>query len=132
MKNLNKYKITAIYILLIITIITVVDSGVTAGFRSWLKVAIPHLDKFGHFFGMGMLAFLLNNLFHKSKTSKITLASFAGVMIACPLSTIEEFSQKMLTYRSFSYGDLAANYLGIIVFTLVFFWVLKKEKIRKI
>lgn len=132
MKNLNKYKITAIYILLIITIITVIDSGVTAGFRSWLKVAIPHLDKVGHFFGMGMLAFLLNNLFHKSNTSKITLASLAGVIIAFPLSTIEEFSQKMLTYRSFSYGDLAANYLGIITFTILFIFIIRKSNTNNI
>jgi len=127
MKKLNKYKITAIYISLIIIVILVVDSGFTSPFRNWLKVAIPHLDKVGHFLGMGMLAFLLNNMFHKSNSPKITLASLAGVIISLPIVTIEEYSQKYLAYRSFSYGDLAADYLGIASFTLMFLFLIKRK-----
>lgn len=131
MKNLNKYKITAIYILIIIIVIVVVDSGLTSPFRNWLKVAIPHFDKVGHFFAMGMLAFLLNNMFHKSNSPKLTLASLAGVIISLPIVTLEEYSQKYLAYRTFSYGDLAADYLGIVSFTIMFLFLIKRKYTSK-
>ncbi len=124
----NKKWLALIYILIVIITISVVNSGLTADFRDVLKYKIPNLDKVGHFIGMGILAFVINNLFHERSSSRITPASLAGVFFAIPASTAEEYSQKFLTYRSFSYGDLAADYLGILVFTVAFVLMVSKSQ----
>ena len=114
---MSKYKILAIYLAIIILTIAVVDSGITSHFRHWLHIQIPNLDKVGHFFGMGMLVFLLLNAFAKeNQRSRIILIIFFTISLA----TVEEFSQKLLQYRSFQLWDLAANYLGILSFSVAF------------
>jgi len=114
---MNKYKILTIYLAIIILTIAVVDSGITSYFRQWLHVQIPNLDKVGHFFGMGILAFLLLNTFAKeNQKSRIILI----ILFTISLATAEEFSQKLLQYRSFQLWDLAANYLGILSFSIAF------------
>jgi len=114
---MNKYKILAFYLAIIVLTIAVVDSGITAHFRHWLHIQIPNLDKVGHFFGMGILAFLLLNAFAKeNQRSRIILI----ILFTISLATAEEFSQKLLQYRSFQLWDLAANYLGILSFSIAF------------
>ena len=114
---MNKYKILAIYLAIIVLTIAVVDSGITSHFRQWLHVQIPNLDKVGHFFGMGILAFLLLNAFAKeNQRSRIIFI----ILFTISLATVEEFSQKLLQYRSFQLWDLAANYLGILSFSIAF------------
>ena len=114
---MNKYKILAIYLAIIVLTIAVVDSGITSHFRYWLHVQIPNLDKVGHFLGMGILAFLLLNTFAKgNQGSRIILI----ILFTISLATIEEFSQKLLQYRSFELWDLAANYMGILSFSIAF------------
>ncbi len=114
---MNKYKILAIYLAIIVLTIAVVDSGITSHFRHWLHLQIPNLDKVGHFFGMGMLAFLLLNAFAKENQGpRIILI----ILFTISLATVEEFSQKLLQYRSFQLWDLAANYLGILSFSIAF------------
>jgi VanZ family protein len=80
---------------------------------------------------MGTLAFVLNLLFYKNNSKNLSLANLAGFFIAISLSTIEEFSQIFLIYRSFSYADLAANYFGIISFTLLYFLLINKSNYFK-
>lgn len=130
MKKLNKSKIAIIYIMLISTVILVIDSGIMALFRHWLKLTIPNLDKVGHFFGTGILTFLIINLLHKNDSSGFTLKIIMGIFFTTCVFTLEEFSQKYLLFRTFSYGDLAADNLGILVFTMLFLWIIKKEKYR--
>lgn len=114
---MNKYKILVIYLAIILLTIAVVDSGITVHFRHWLRIQIPNLDKLGHFLGMGILAFLLLNAFAKeNQRSRIILI----ILFTISLATMEEFSQKFLQYRSFQLWDLAANYLGILSFTILF------------
>ena len=114
---MSKYKILAFYLAIIVLTIAVVDSGITAHFRHWLHIQIPNLDKVGHFFGMGILAFLLLNAFAKeNQRSRIILIILFTILLA----TAEEFSQKLLQYRSFQLWDLAANYLGILSFSIAF------------
>ncbi len=114
---MNKYKVLAIYLAIIITIILVVDSGITVNLRHWLSIKIPNLDKVGHFFGMGILAFLLLNAFAKnSHKARIVFI----ILMTLSVATMEEYSQKLLQYRSFQLWDLAANYLGIMSFAIAY------------
>lgn len=126
--KLNRKQIAFAYTLAIILIIAIVNSGITADFRGWLKITIPNLDKVGHFLAMGLLAFLLNLAFHPKNEKRVRITSLLGSLLVLPLSTLEEFSQKHLTYRSFSYGDLAADYLGVMVFSLLFIYFIKSSK----
>ena len=126
--KLNRKQIAFAYTLAIILIIAIVNSGLTADFRGLLKITIPNLDKAGHFLAMGLLAFLLNLAFHPKNEKRVRITSLLGSLLVLPLCTLEEFSQKHLTYRSFSYGDLAADYLGIMVFSLLFIYFIKSSK----
>ncbi len=125
---MNKYKILAIYLAIIILTIVVVDSGITSHFRHWLHVQIPNLDKVGHFLGMGILAFLLLNAFVKeNQRSRIIFI----ILFTISLATVEEFSQKLLQYRSYQLWDIAAYYLGITIFSILFFVIKRKSINRK-
>ncbi|RLD66726.1 MAG: hypothetical protein DRI84_04145 [Bacteroidetes bacterium] len=124
---MNKYKILAIYLAIILFTIAVVDSGITVHFRQWLRIQIPNLDKLGHFLGMGILVFLLLNAFAKEKPkTRIILI----ILFTISLATMEEFSQKLLQYRSFQLWDLAANYLGILSFSIAFLLIKLSKNLK--
>ena len=110
-------KLLFIYLIIIAITIAVIDSGITAPLREWLKVRVPYLDKAGHFTGMGLLAFLVLRTFGKHRNPGFILMM---VFLVLGFATAEEFSQRFLHYRSFELWDLAANYLGILFFSLIF------------
>jgi len=108
------------YVMALAIVVAVVDSGITAHFRSWLRIQIPNLDKAGHFFGMGFLTFLSLKTFIKIFDRRIVLKTIFVIFLMVTLASVEEYSQRFLEYRSFQLWDLAANYLGIISFCVVF------------
>lgn len=114
------YKILVLYVIGLMVIIAVVDSGITSHFRSWLHVQIPNLDKVGHFFGMGFLAYLMLQSFSLANETKLVKKAVLIILSLLFLATTEEFSQRFLQYRSFQLWDLAANYLGILMFSNIF------------
>jgi polysaccharide biosynthesis protein VpsQ len=107
--------LTFVYILLIAGIIIV------ANFKSThylLKFGggIPYFDKIAHFFLMGGFSFLVN-LVLQARTFSVRKARFLlGTVIVLTVVTIEEISQIFVAGRSFDYGDLVADYLGILLF----------------
>ncbi|MEW6125810.1 MAG: VanZ family protein [Acidobacteriota bacterium] len=79
--------------------------------------AVPYGDKIGHFLLMGTLALVVNILF-SCKTFRVrSMQIFIGSLVVAVLVTIEEFSQLFIAYRTFDFGDLTADYLGILLFT---------------
>ena len=126
---MSKTKILLIYLIIISTTILVVNSGITSPFRGWLRIQIPNLDKVGHFFGMGILAFLAWNVISKPQKKLFSLFNLLVISILISLITLEEYSQKFIVARSFSYGDLLADYLGIIIFSLLFI-LIKHQRIH--
>ena len=109
-----------LYVMTLAIVVAVVDSGITAHFRGWLRMQIPNLDKVGHFFGMGFLTYLSLIAFIKIFDKKIVSKTIIVVFLMVTLATVEEYSQRFLEYRSFQLWDLAANYFGIIFFCVVF------------
>ena len=117
---MSKFKILTIYLIIITVVILVVDSGITANFRNWLHFKIPNLDKVGHFFGMGILSFLVLSVISKpTQKTVITPGIISGIILVVLAVTLEEFSQKYIPSRSFQYWDLVADYLGIGLFSLL-------------
>ena len=77
---------------------------------------IPYGDKLGHFLLMGFFAFLLN-LVLKAKTFGFGKFNYLlGSLIVVVVVTLEEISQKFVAGRTFDWGDLVFDYLGIFVF----------------
>lgn len=73
----------------------------------------PYGDKVLHFFLIGSCNGALIILAHRKRP--ITLTKVVWVtLFTMTAATLEEFSQRAFPHRTFSYKDLAANYMGII------------------
>ena len=78
---------------------------------------IPNGDKLGHFFMMGMFAYLVN-LMLECKTFKIgRLDILKGSAIVLVCVVLEEITHMFIRTRTFSYFDLLSDLLGIIAFS---------------
>ena len=122
-------KITIIYILFLIVIVAGFDSGllpkpyqVAKHFAPLAELAqripyrIPYDDKIAHFFLVGALA-LCVNLSMSLASVRIGKRKFLkGSLFLLIFVTFEEASQMLFPWRSFSLGDLFANYAGILCF----------------
>lgn len=104
------------FTLFIIVIIVLADTG-NLGILS-LVYYLPYGDKAGHFTLYGILAFLIDLALFRSfpfrSSQRIALVS--GLILAVFIG-LEEFSQQFFAERTFSYKDLIASYLGLIVFS---------------
>ena len=77
---------------------------------------IPYGDKIGHFCLMGGLAFLLNLVLNAKTFSFLKINWLIGSLIVFIVVTLEECSQIFIRGRTFDWGDLAVDYLGILIF----------------
>ena len=77
---------------------------------------VPGSDKVAHFLLLGTMSLLLNLSLGCHRTNVAGMAFLTGVFMLLVLATIEEFVQIWVPTRSFSLGDLACNYLGIVLF----------------
>ncbi len=76
---------------------------------------IPYGDKLIHGLLYGLMALLLNYGL-KFKTVKFNLQ--LGAIIVLTFATIEELSQYFIPSRTFDLGDLLADFIGVILFSL--------------
>jgi polysaccharide biosynthesis protein VpsQ len=103
--------LTACYICILAGIIFVADTKSTRYVLSFVG-SIPFGDKLGHFFLIGIFAFLLNLSLSCRKVWRVLL----GSLIVFVIVTVEEFSQIFIRGRSFDLTDLIADLLGILIF----------------
>jgi polysaccharide biosynthesis protein VpsQ len=106
-------KLTLLYALIIIVLIILADTGHLPITR--LMRILPYSDKLGHFFLIGLFGFLLNMILNCRKWGFLLL----GSLIIGGLATIEEFSQLYSSHRTFDWGDLAADYMGLFFFGML-------------
>ncbi len=78
---------------------------------------VPYGDKVGHFFLMGILAMLANLAlgYRSLNIGKISL--WLGSLVVLVLVVAEEFAQIYVPLRTFDFGDLAADFSGIALFS---------------
>ena len=98
-----------IFFAFLLTVIQAADRQLARGFFSWVQT-IPLGDKLGHFVLMGTLAFLLNSAL---KGRRIRPGVQLGGVIVAVFVVAEEISQRWLPWRTFDFGDLLADFLGI-------------------
>lgn len=94
------------------------DRGKARAFFGWID-SFPLGDKAGHFFLIGVMAFLLNHAL-AFRTAPINRSRLQlGGLIVGVLITLEEFSQLWFSSRTFDTGDLLANWIGVLVAELL-------------
>lgn len=121
--------LTLIYILLLSCIVIGADIGALSPFSTWLH-HIPFGDKTCHFVFVGILSFLLSatlsmNLQRRRKRTVV----LTTIAILAVLTSLEEASQSMLAYRSFSEFDMLANVAGTCVFGSLAFLIPSRVQI---
>ena len=99
----------AAFLAFIIAVIYAADRHLARGFFGWVQ-SFPLGDKAGHFVLMGTLAFLLNRAL---ACRTIPPGLQLGSVIVAVFVVVEEISQRWLPWRTFDYGDLVADFVGI-------------------
>jgi VanZ family protein len=99
----------------VVFVVVQADRGQFPSFLSWYR-KIPYGDTFGHFFLIGLLAFLIN-LSLRNQTLRIRGIPFLkGSVFVLIVVVLEELSQIFISSRGFSLSDLWANFVGIYFF----------------
>jgi hypothetical protein len=62
------------------------------------------------------MAFFLNTSLRVREVAAFGRSFLLGSMIVAAVFTIEEITQMRIPWRTFDYGDLAADYAGILFF----------------
>lgn len=121
--------LTILFSLFILAIIVLADLGSLPPMLNALY-DFPLGDKFGHFILFGLLNFLITLTILKSRPEREPLKlSLAVGSILTLLITLEEFSQKFFSKRSYDLVDLLASCLGTILGGWVALKIRKKEAV---
>src|SRR5262245_59851709 len=107
-------RIALVYAAAFAALIAVADAG-------WLPHAldrIHHLafvDKIVHFTLYGLLALVANLALISTGRLPPLRAIVLGSIVVLIVATAEEYSNRFVAARDYSLGDLAANYLGVLM-----------------
>jgi hypothetical protein len=113
---MNIRTITIGYIVFILIIIAIANQGdyITI-LTDWVD-KIPYGDKGGHLILMGLLSLTVNLSFQCAQWTVGPHTFLKGSVIVAILVTLEEVSQLFVSNRTFDWGDLLSDYLGIWAF----------------
>jgi VanZ family protein len=112
----TKIKVFTVIYILIITSIVIIANTKSTQYLLRFGGGIPYFDKISHFLLMGIFSFLVNLVLKIRTVSFAKFRYLLGTLIVLTIVTIEEFSQIFVSGRSFDWGDLVADYLGIFLF----------------
>ena len=90
---------------------------------------LPFEDKMGHFLLVGTLTFLINLLLSVRRIGLLGYKVLLGSFLMFTFFTIEEFSQIFISKRTFDLIDLTANYIGILIFGNLAYWLCQNYNI---
>lgn len=107
--------LTIVYVCVLAVLVFLADKRTTQYLFKPLR-NLPFGDKIGHFLLMGIFSFLLNLALNARTVSAWKFNYLLGSLIVLAVVTIEEFSQIFVRGRTFDLGDLAADFLGILLF----------------
>jgi hypothetical protein len=97
------------------TLIVAIAAGAYAGVLPTRIAIIPHYDTIMHFVLVGMFGFFLDGALAHRPIVGVPFLPRLGPGIALSLAATEEYLQRLSPRRSSSWGDFAANALGILV-----------------
>ncbi len=116
-----------VYVLILAVIIFLADRKGTRYLLNFVG-NIPYGDKLGHFCLMGGFSFLLNLVLDARTISVWKLNYLLGSLIVLVIVTLEELSQIFVRGRTFDWGDLVFDYLGILLFGELARFILRRKK----
>jgi polysaccharide biosynthesis protein VpsQ len=122
--------ITLLFFVFILFVIFTADTGILPRLITMLYV-FPNGDKVGHFFLLGILAFLVNLSLQGKAVGILSMNIQLGSLLVAGLSIAEEFSQSFFPARSASLLDLLSSLFGIAFFTVLSLFILQKKEKRK-
>lgn len=107
--------LAVLFTLFIIAIIVLADKNALPPFIRAIY-DFPNGDKVGHFILFGLLNFILTLTFLRAlpNHARSRVALLVGLILALAI-TLEEFSQRYFSSRTFDLVDLAASFLGLLV-----------------
>ena len=105
-----------------IALIVAIDAGAYTGLLPHEVQGLPGFDKLMHFLLVGTFGALLDASFGHRPIVRVPWVPRIGPGIALTLAGIEEFAQRFSPRRSSSWGDLIANYSGILILS----WAVKR------
>ncbi|MDG2126191.1 MAG: VanZ family protein [Verrucomicrobiales bacterium] len=105
----------AVFLPFLATVIYLANRGKLPGMLSFVD-RIPYGDTLGHFFLMGIFAFLATGVSGGRCFLLMGLRIPIGAGVVFVIVLLEEFSQLFVASRTFSWLDLAADFLGILLF----------------
>ncbi|MCC7352766.1 MAG: VanZ family protein [Anaerolineae bacterium] len=119
--------LTGLFILVLILIVVLANQS---SLPSLLKAVyrFPGGDKVGHFALMGILAFLVNVSLSARTIAVLSRRVLLGSVIVAAAVTLEEFTQVLISNRTFSLTDLTFDYLGIVCFSYLASWFSKRTR----
>jgi VanZ family protein len=106
-------RIAILYAAALAAIIAAADANRLPVFAQQLH-HVPYLDKLAHFTLYGLLALFANLALVRSGRWTPMRAIRIGTIVVLIVATLEEYSNRFVAVRDWSWGDLAANYLGIL------------------
>lgn len=107
--------LTIVYVCVLAVIVFLADKRTTQYLFKPLR-NLPYGDKIGHFLLMGFFSFLVNLALSARTVSAWKFNYLLGSLIVLAVVTIEEVSQIFVRGRTFDWGDLAADFFGILLF----------------
>ena len=110
---------------LIIALVIIANLGEGGRIWGWLH-NIPYADKVGHLLLFGTLSFLFNFAFSKRGVRKLIPPFTTVTVILLAVVSLEEFTQKFISTRSFDLRDWFADLLGIFLGQVLALSLLKK------
>ena len=127
MKSARMKILLVVYVFVLAVIIFLADRKGTSYLLNFVG-NIPFGDKLGHFCLMGGLAFLLNLVLNAKTIRFLKINWLIGSLIVLVLVTLEECSQIFIRGRTFDWGDLAVDYLGIFLFGELARFICRRNK----
>ncbi len=104
-----------LFALFVALVIFLANRGIAGKIFGWLY-NYPNGDKVGHFFLMGLLAFLASLGFPTTRARLLRINLPKSSLIIAALVAIEEMTQLFSPGRTASFLDLAASLAGILLF----------------
>jgi hypothetical protein len=100
-----------------LALVVAISIGAYTGVLPTAIAAVPQLDKLGHAILIGGLAFFLDGaLGHRALLRERAFPRLAPVLVLM-VAGIEEYAQRFSSRRSSSWGDYAADVVGVCFFT---------------
>lgn len=96
-------------------LIGLISAGAYAGVLPTQIKALPYYDTVLHFLLVGMFGFFLDAALSHRALVRVPFVPRVGPAIALLLAATEELLQRLSPRRSSSWGDFAANTIGILV-----------------